>query len=144
MQIHQIRVGKKVEKKRIGRGGKKGTYSGKGMKGQKSRKGFSSRATFEGGSTSIVARTKKLRGFRSVNESNQVINLEKIDSKFESNGLVNPENLKKKGLIKNASGKVKILSEGSIEKKLVFEGVSFSKEALKKIEKAGGEIKKIK
>jgi ribosomal protein L18E len=37
---------------------------------------------------------------------------------------------------------VKILSQGEIEKKLVFQGVSFSKVALKKIEEAGGEVKK--
>ena len=40
MQIHEIQPKhKKLDKKRVGRGGKKGTYSGKGNKGQKSRAG---------------------------------------------------------------------------------------------------------
>jgi len=36
MQLHQLKPNhKKKSRKRVGRGGKKGTYSGKGMKGQK-------------------------------------------------------------------------------------------------------------
>jgi len=42
MQLHQLKPNhKKKSRKRVGRGGKKGTYSGKGMKGQKSRAGKS-------------------------------------------------------------------------------------------------------
>ncbi|HOK35099.1 MAG TPA: hypothetical protein PLL80_00755 [Candidatus Pacearchaeota archaeon] len=40
MQLHQIQpTHKPKDKKRIGRGGKRGTYSGKGIKGQTSRAG---------------------------------------------------------------------------------------------------------
>lgn len=40
MQLHQIQpLHKPKGKKRIGRGGKRGTYSGKGIKGQSSRAG---------------------------------------------------------------------------------------------------------
>ena len=40
MQIHELQPKhKKRNKKRVGRGGRKGTYSGHGMKGQKSRAG---------------------------------------------------------------------------------------------------------
>ena len=40
MQIHQLKPKyKKKEKKRVGRGGKKGTYCGRGIKGQKARAG---------------------------------------------------------------------------------------------------------
>ena len=39
MQLHQLDIDKKKAKKRIGRGGKRGTFSGKGIKGQKSRAG---------------------------------------------------------------------------------------------------------
>lgn len=40
MQIHQLNPKqKKKNKKRIGRGGKRGTYCGRGVKGQKSRAG---------------------------------------------------------------------------------------------------------
>ncbi len=40
MQLHQLQPShKNRSKKRIGRGGKRGTYSGRGMKGQKARAG---------------------------------------------------------------------------------------------------------
>ena len=40
MQVHQLTVSKfRKTKKRIGRGGKRGTYSGRGQKGQKARAG---------------------------------------------------------------------------------------------------------
>ncbi len=40
MQIHQLKLkSKKKNKKRIGRGGKRGTYCGRGTKGQKARSG---------------------------------------------------------------------------------------------------------
>ncbi|KPJ73361.1 50S ribosomal protein L15, partial [Parcubacteria bacterium DG_74_1] len=40
MQLHEIKPIHKLKKsKRIGRGGKRGTYSGRGIKGQKSRAG---------------------------------------------------------------------------------------------------------
>ena len=49
MQLHQINpTFKKKSRKRVGRGGKKGTYSGRGMKGQKSRSGKGPRAGFAG------------------------------------------------------------------------------------------------
>ena len=40
MQIHQVKPKTRLKtKKRVGRGGKKGTYSGRGVKGQKARAG---------------------------------------------------------------------------------------------------------
>lgn len=40
MQLHQLKIKKKNKsKKRVGRGGKRGTYCGKGIKGQKCRAG---------------------------------------------------------------------------------------------------------
>ncbi|KKU11931.1 MAG: hypothetical protein UX16_C0001G0027 [Parcubacteria group bacterium GW2011_GWB1_45_7] len=59
MQLHELKpttVNK--GKKRIGRGGKRGTYSGKGMKGQKSRAGRRIRPAIR----DLMQRTPKLRG----------------------------------------------------------------------------------
>lgn len=61
MQIHDLKVNKKRGKKRIGRGGKRGTFSGRGVKGQKSRAG-TGKSKLAGGQTSILKRTPKLRG----------------------------------------------------------------------------------
>lgn len=61
MQLHELRPKHKIKKaKRIGRGGKRGTYSGRGMKGQKSRAG----ARFEPIIRGLIKRYPKLRGYR--------------------------------------------------------------------------------
>lgn len=59
MQLHEVRpITKNKSKKRIGRGGKRGTYSGRGMKGQKSRAGRKIRPAVR----DLMQRTPKLRG----------------------------------------------------------------------------------
>ena len=61
MQLHELRPKHKIKKrKRIGRGGKRGTYSGRGMKGQKSRAG----ARFEPIIRGLIKRYPKLRGYK--------------------------------------------------------------------------------
>lgn len=141
MQIHQLKVNKKKSRKRVGRGGKKGTYCGTGMNGQKSRSGFSRRATFEGGQSTLTEHTKKKRGFKSVAKGSQVVSLEKIDAKFKEGEVVTIESLKINKLIKDVKIPVKILSDGELSKKIVFEKVLVSKSAEKKIKEVGGEVK---
>jgi len=143
MQIHELQVTKKTSRKRVGRGGKKGTYSGKGMKGQKSRSGASQAPTFEGGKTSLIQKTKKLKGFKSRNEKKLAINLVKIEEKFKDGDKVNAKTLKENKLIRKETQPVKILSEGEITKKIVFENLEVSKKAQEKIEKAGGKVENI-
>ncbi len=61
MQLHEIQaVHTNKPRKRIGRGGKRGTYSGKGIKGQKSRAGKKIRPAIR----DLIQRTPKLRGIR--------------------------------------------------------------------------------
>lgn len=129
MQVHELKSNKRPAKKRVGRGGKKGTYSGKGMKGQKARSGFSRRPTFEGGRSSLVAQAKKNRGFNSNRKVNQVVNLVDLEKKFEAGEEVNPQTLKEKGLIKKVDQPVKILGEGKLTKKITLKDVLYSKKA---------------
>lgn len=140
MQIHELQVEKKVNRKRIGRGGKKGTYSGRGMNGQKSRSGASQSPTFEGGQTTLVQKTKKNKGFKSRNEKKLAINLNKLELKFQDGDKVNSTTLKAKKLIRKDIQIVKILSEGEISKKLTIENLEVSKKAQEKIEKVGGKV----
>ncbi|KKP29686.1 MAG: hypothetical protein UR15_C0010G0005 [Parcubacteria group bacterium GW2011_GWA2_31_28] len=59
MQLHQIQTKNSLKKsKRIGRGGKRGTYSGKGIKGQKSRAGAKIRPEIR----DFIKKLHKLRG----------------------------------------------------------------------------------
>ncbi|MDP3953367.1 MAG: hypothetical protein Q8P99_00890 [bacterium] len=61
MQLHELQPKHKNKtKKRIGRGGKRGTFSGKGVKGQKSRAGRKLRP----GTRDLMQQTPKLRGAR--------------------------------------------------------------------------------
>jgi len=143
MQIHELKPKhKNRDKKRVGRGGKKGTYSGKGNKGQKSRAGRKMVPIIR----ELIKRYPKLKGYRTfrMDEDTAVVNLEVLEKNTKDGEIINPENLIKKGLISNIKGrapKVKILGTGKLTKKLVVENCKASKTAKDAIEKAGGSIK---
>lgn len=141
MQANTIKISKSKTSKRIGRGGKKGTYSGSGMKGQKSRSGYSRRATFEGGRTSLSAKTKKVRGFKAIKKAFQVVSLAAIDKKFKNGEEVTPQSLKERNLVSKDYVPTKILLGKPFSAKLIFSGVACSKTAAEAIKKSGGEIK---
>lgn len=131
----------KSHKKRVGRGGKRGTYSGRGIKGQKSRAGHKIRPALR----DIVKRIPKRRGdrFKSLQKPMTVIGLKTIEKKFKESEQVTPKTLLLKKLIQSASGKiprVKILDSGDFKGKINFSGCAVSKNARLKIEKAGGKI----
>jgi large subunit ribosomal protein L15 len=143
MQLHELKPKhKNRNKRRIGRGGRKGTYSGHGMKGQRSRAGRKMVPIIR----ELIKRYPKLKGYRSFAiESNlALVNLESIESKVNNGDVVNPENLIKLGLISKIKGRVpevKILGTGKITKKITVENCKISKTAKEAIEKAGGNIK---
>ena len=144
MQIHELRVKTQKPKRRVGRGGKKGTYSGRGVKGQKSRSGANINPIFEGGRSTLIEHLPKMRGFKSIHPQNQIINLEKISKFFSDGAVVNPQALREKRLIRKIKVPVKILGSGEITKKITFEKCLVSKSAREKIEKAGGNIIQIR
>ncbi|MDP2664252.1 MAG: 50S ribosomal protein L15 [bacterium] len=147
MQLHQLKPKHKSKKrKRVGRGGKRGTYSGRGMKGQKSRAGRRLQPVVR----ELIKRYPKLRGYRHKTKNQalglepQVVNLSLLEKKFEADEKVNPESLLEKGLIRRIRGRtpqVKILGGGEITKPLTVEKCQVSKPAKEKIEKIGGTIK---
>lgn len=135
MQFHQLSSKTKHRKgRRVGRGGKRGTYSGRGIKGQKARAGHKIRPA----ERDILKKIPKLRGykFKSFQVKPIVVNLADIDKKFISGDTVSPESLLKTGLVSKIKGKmpkVKILGLGELKKKLVFKDVIFSKSAARKL-----------
>ena len=142
MQFHQLTSPKQKTRKRIGRGGKRGTYSGKGMKGQKSRAGKRIRPALR----DFVQRIPKLRGVPASRYKKQgvkqfrviyqIINLDVLDKNFKDGETVSPKVLLEKKLVRRIKGKtpaVKILGRGELKKKLMFEGVSMSKQAEKHV-----------
>lgn len=143
MQIHELKPKHKLaSKKRIGRGGKKGTYSGHGMKGQKSRAGRKMVPIIR----ELIKRYPKLKGYRSfvLDDFSAVVNLEVLEKNFKDGDIINSENLLGKDLISKIKGRlpdVKILGNGKLTKKLIIEKCKVSKSAKEAIEKAGGSIK---
>ena len=78
MQLHELkRKHKNRNKKRVGRGGRKGTYSGHGMKGQKSRAGRKMVPIIR----ELIKKYPKLKGYRSFAIENYfaVVNLEVLE-----------------------------------------------------------------
>ena len=143
MQIHQLKPKhKNKEKKRIGRGGKKGTYSGKGIKGQSSRAGRKMVPIIR----ELIKRYPKLRGYRRfvLKDFSVIVNLDTLEKLSKAGDIINPENLIKRGIINTMKGKtpgVKILGDGKLTKKLIVENCKVSKSAKEAIEKSGGSIK---
>ena len=142
MQLHEIKAKhKRRQRKRIGRGGKRGTYSGKGIKGQKSRAGRKLRPLVR----DWIKKYPKLRGYKFKPQGkNQVVNLAVLEKKFESGQAVSPQALLEKKIIRRIKGDslgVKILGRGELTKSLTFEKCLVSKQAKEKIEKSNGVVK---
>lgn len=129
MQLYQVKpIHKQKTKKRIGRGGKRGTYSGKGIKGQKSRAGRKLRPEIR----DFIKKIPKRRGyqFKSIQAKPEIVNLKDLEKHFNEGDLINPETLLEKGLIGRIKGRipeVKILGTGELKKKLKIENCKMSK-----------------
>lgn len=142
MQFHQLKSKtKRKTRKRIGRGGKRGTYSGKGRAGQKARSSPKLKPLIR----EVIKRYPKLRGYRYRRKEQQfaIVNVGALEKEFKENQKINPELLLKKRLIRRIKGRipqVKILGKGKIRKPLVIEKCQLSKIAKEKIEKASGKI----
>lgn len=142
MQLHTLQTGKHKKAKRIGRGGKRGTFSGRGTKGQRARAGRRIRPQMR----DILMKIPKKRGYRftTFRARPQVINLHVLNAAFSEGEIISPQTLVEKGIISKRGGThhpVKILGTGDITKKITVEGCEVSASAKEKIEKAGGEIK---
>ena len=146
MKLHELSPveGSKKEVKRIGRGHGSGwgKTAGKGHKGQKARAGKGMRVGFEGGQMPLQRRIPK-RGFNNIFAKKVVaINVGTLN-KFEDGAVVDIAALTEKGIVKNTFDSVKILSNGTITKKLTVKAHAFSKGAVAKIEAAGGKTEVI-
>ena len=149
MQLNNL-IKNNKKKTRVGRGigSGKGKTSSRGHKGQKSRSGVAIKS-FEGGQMPLYRRLPK-RGFKSLNKNSTVIlNLSKIQNILDKSANDIKDNfdlktLKEKKLINKKYLKLKILGSGEIKKNIEISANYVSKQALSKIEKAGGKINIIK
>ena len=144
MILNDVNTGIKKFKKRrrIGRGvgSGHGKTAGRGHKGQGSRAGFSRQATFQGGTMPMVRRIPK-RGFTNKFALKvAVLNVEDLEKCFSAGDEVSPETIRKTPLLSHRYDELKILANGDLSKKLKVSAHRFSKSAIEKIEKAGGEV----
>jgi large subunit ribosomal protein L15 len=136
MQLHNFPHTSKKRKKRIGRGGGRGTYSGRGIKGQKARAGRRIRPAIR----ELLSRLPKRRGFRNkpVGPKPLAISLNTLKN---LSGEVTLEMLKTRGLIsRRYRGQVKIIGKGKITHAFTIKGLLVSKGAAESIQAAGGRV----
>lgn len=148
MKLHELKPAKGAvkAKRRIGRGTAtgQGKTAGRGQDGQWSRSGGGVRPGFEGGQMPLYRRLPK-RGFSNAEFETKytIVNIDKLNS-FEDGTEVTPQMLKAAGVIRKIEKDgIKILGNGSIEKKLTIKANKFTKSAAEKIEAAGGKAEVI-
>jgi len=138
--------GARKRKKRVGRGMSSGMgkTSCRGVKGQKARSGVAVKG-FEGGQMPLIKRLPK-RGFNCPSSKTYIpvnfaiLNMLLADKKIKADASIDKELLKKHGILKNTSKKVKLLAKGELKNKFSFQLDAYSEAAKAAIEKAGGKI----
>jgi large subunit ribosomal protein L15 len=142
MSLNRLRPpkGAKHPRKRVGRGpgSGHGKTASRGSKGAQSRSGFRFKRGFEGGQTPLHRRLPK-RGFTNIfRVEYSVVNLDTLAEVFEAGSSVTPDVLRERGLVRPATGKIKVLGRGDITKALTVRAHKFSGSAAQKIAAAGG------
>ena len=136
-------LGANGKKKRVGRGmgSGMGKTSARGHKGQRSRSGSRLMRGFEGGQMPLHRRLPK-RGFTNIFRIEYcVVNLDRIAELNQDT--INPDVLRKAGVVRKSGALVKILSVGELNRAVTVQAHKFSKAAVEKITKAGGKVEVI-
>ena len=144
MKLHELTYtkGARQTRKRIGRGtgSGQGETAGRGENGQNSRSGGGVRLGFEGGQNPLYRRLPK-RGFSNApfKKEYAIINVEQLN-KFNDGDVISNEVLIESGLVSKEKDGIKILGNGTLDKKLTVKANKFSKSAIEAIENKGGSI----
>jgi large subunit ribosomal protein L15 len=143
MRLHNLRnrPGARTRAKRVGHGESSGSgrTSGRGGKGQSARAGGSLRVGFEGGQMPLIRRIPK-RGFNNARHRTEYlpINLDSLGA-FEAGAVVDEKALREAGIARGPRLPIKILGDGTLDRRLVVHAHAFSAAARSKVEAAGGE-----
>ncbi|SUM34426.1 50S ribosomal protein L15 [Staphylococcus gallinarum] len=142
MKLHELKPaeGSRKVRNRVGRGAATGNgkTSGRGQKGSKSSFRWKCKTRFsEGGQLPLFRRLPK-RGFTNINRKEYaIVNLDQLN-KFEDGTEVTPALLVESGVVKSEKSGIKILGNGSLDKKLSVKAHKFSATAAEAIEAKGG------
>ena len=143
MKLHELSpaAGSTTVGKRKGRGigTGNGKTAGRGHKGQWARSGGGVRPGFEGGQMPIYRKLPK-RGFHNKWRREYLIVKLSDLNKLDDNTVVTAEGLIELGLVKYFEDNrgLKVLGNGTLEKKLTVQAAKFTQSAKEAIEKAGG------
>ena len=141
MKIHELSpvAGSTHVGKRKGRGvgTGNGKTGGRGHKGQKARSGGKVRVGFEGGQMPLVRRVPK-RGFNNVFAKPLTAINVAVLNRFEDGAVVDAAALIEAGILSSCPYGLKVLSNGTVTKKVTVKAAAFSESAKEKIEQAGG------
>lgn len=147
MQLHDLKPfpEERKSRRRVGRGtgsGLGGT-SGRGHKGQNARSGGGVRPGFEGGQMPLQRRLPK-HGFKNAlfKVTYNVIDLDSLQAAFPDQTTITLEDIYKRRLARKKS-LVKILARGEVNAPLQVEAHKFSRQAVEKLEKAGGKANEL-
>jgi large subunit ribosomal protein L15 len=146
MKLHELKAaeGARKNRNRVGRGMSSGNgkTSGRGHKGQKARSGGGTRPGFEGGQMPLFQRLPK-RGFTNIHRKEfAIVNVDTLN-RFEDGTEITPELLLEEGVVSKLKSGIKVLGNGTIEKKLTVKAHKFSASAKEAIEAAGGQTEVI-
>ena len=135
MKLHELKPaeGSRKERNRVGRGigSGNGKTAGRGHKGQNARSGGGVRPGFEGGQNPLFRRLPK-RGFTNINRKEYAIVNIDILNRFEDGVEITPALLIETGIVSNEKAGIKILGNGTLNKKLTVKAHKFSNQ-LKKL-----------
>ena len=138
-KYNELKVSANKSTKRIGRGisAGQGKTAGRGTKGQKARTGHRKlRATFQGGSRSLVTAVPKFHGFKSLKTPAQVVYLDHLNA-FKGKTVDNSA-LFEAGLITSPYQAVKVIARGELTEKINLHVSGASASVKAAVIKAGG------
>jgi large subunit ribosomal protein L15 len=146
MILNDVHKGIKKSKrpKRVGRG--RGSGHGKtccrGHKGSKSRSGSGGRELNEGGQMPLFRRIPKCGFNNKWRTEYSTVNVGELN-RFKDDEVVTPERLFEERLVRKRNQEVKILGNGSLERRLTVSAHKFSASAAEKIRASGGTVKEV-
>ena len=133
---------KDSKRKGRGHGSGNGKTAGRGHKGQNARSGGGVRLGFEGGQMPIYRRLPK-RGFTNIFATVYAEVKVSDFNIFDDGAVVDAAALKEAGVIKKVCDGIKVLGNGTLEKKVTVKASKFTAGAKEKIEAAGGKAEVI-
>lgn len=143
MQLNELQSasGSRHSRKRLARGFSSGhgKTAGRGTKGQKARQGGKVRMGFEGGQMPLFRRMPK-RGFNNMNRKEYAeVSLSDLNV-FNDGDVVDDKVILERRIVKKTLSGIKILGNGTLDKKLTVKVSKVTQSANKAIEDAGGTV----